>query len=52
VEAEKLLAGRELTPENADAAGKAAIRGAKPTEANAYKLQLVKTLVKRQLLAL
>ena len=52
VEAEKLLAGRELTPENAEAAGKAAIRGAKPTEANAYKLQLVKTLVKRQLLEL
>ena len=41
------------TPEErAEAAGKAAVRGAKPTEANAYKLQLVKTLVKRQLLAL
>ena len=51
-EAEKLLAGKELTPETAEAAGKAAVRGAKPTEANAYKLQLVKTLVKRELLAL
>ncbi len=50
--AEQLLAGRELTPEIAEAAGKAAVQGAKPTEGNAYKLQLVKTLVKRQLLAL
>ncbi len=50
--AEKLLAGRELTPEAAEAAGKAAVLGARPTEANAYKLQLVKTLVKRELLAL
>ena len=50
--AEKLLAGQELTPELAEAAGKAAIQGAKPTEASAYKLQLVKTLVKRELLAL
>ena len=50
--AEKLLAGRELTPEIAEAAGKAAVQGARPTEANAYKLQLVKTLVKRELLAL
>ena len=51
-EAEALLAGKELTPEIAEAAGKAAVRGAKPTEGNAYKLQLVKTLVKRELLAL
>ena len=50
--AEELLAGKALTPELAELAGKAAIRGAKPTEANAYKLQLVKTLVKRELLAL
>ena len=50
--AEQLLAGKALTPELAEAAGKAAVQGAKPTEANAYKLQLVKTLVKRELLAL
>ncbi len=50
--AEGLLAGKALTPELAEAAGKAAVRGAKPTEANAYKLQLVKTLVKRELLAM
>ncbi len=50
--AEKLLAGKELTPEMAEEAGRAAVQGARPTEANAYKLQLVKTLVKRELLAL
>lgn len=50
--AEKLLAGKELTPEIAEEAGRAAVQGARPTEANAYKLQLVKTLVKRELLAL
>ena len=50
--AETLLAGKALTPELAEAAGKAAVKGAKPTEANAYKLQLVKTLVKRELLTL
>ena len=50
--AEQLLAGKALTPELAEGAGKAAVAGAKPTEANAYKLQLVKTLVKRELLAL
>ena len=50
--AEALLAGKELTPELAAKAGEAAVEGAKPTEANAYKLQLVKTLVKRELLAL
>ena len=50
--AEDLLRGKALTPELAEAAGKAAVRGAKPSEANAYKLQLVKTLVKRELLAM
>ncbi len=50
--AEALLRGKELTPELAEAAGKAAVQGARPTEANAYKLQLVKTLLKRELLAL
>lgn len=50
--AEALLRGKPLTPELAAEAGEAAIRGAKPTEANAYKLQLVKTLVKRELLGL
>ena len=50
--AEALLRGKPLTPELAADAGEAAIQGAKPTEANAYKLQLVKTLVKRELLGL
>jgi len=49
--AEALLSGKALSPELAEAAGDAAVEGAKPTEANAYKLQLVRTLIKRQLLA-
>lgn len=48
--AEALLAGQELTPELAEAAGVAAAEGAAPFEANAYKVQLIKTLVKRELL--
>jgi len=48
---EALLSGKALSPELAEAAGAAAVEGAKPTEANAYKLQLVKTLIKRQLLS-
>ncbi len=50
--AEALLEGREITGELAEKAGLAAVEGAKPYEANAYKVQLVKTLVKRELLAL
>ncbi|MBR4703895.1 MAG: FAD binding domain-containing protein [Oscillospiraceae bacterium] len=50
--AEELLRGKELTPELAEAAGRAAVRDAKPTEANAYKLQLVKTLLKRELISM
>ncbi|MDR0819617.1 MAG: FAD binding domain-containing protein [Oscillospiraceae bacterium] len=50
--AEALLKGREITPELAEQAGIAAAEGAKPYEANAYKVQLIKTLVKRELLAL
>ena len=50
--AEELLRGEELTPELAETAGRAAVRGAKPTEANAYKLQLVKTLLKRELISM
>ena len=50
--AEALLRGRTLTPALAEEAGLAAVAGARPTEHNAYKLQLVKTLVKRELTAL
>ncbi|MDR0905333.1 MAG: FAD binding domain-containing protein [Oscillospiraceae bacterium] len=50
--AEALLNGREITEELAEQAGDAAAEGAKPFEANAYKVPLIKTLVKRELLAL
>ncbi|MCL2125137.1 MAG: FAD binding domain-containing protein [Oscillospiraceae bacterium] len=50
--AEALLKGCEMSPELAKEAGDAAAAGARPFEANAYKVQLVKTLVKRELLAM
>ncbi|MDR0916602.1 MAG: FAD binding domain-containing protein [Oscillospiraceae bacterium] len=50
--AEKLLSGNAITPELAERAGIAASEGAKPFDANGYKVQLVKTLVKRELLAI
>ena len=50
--AEALLLGKELTPELAEQAGIAATDGAKPFAATEYKLQLIKTLVKRELLAI
>lgn len=50
--AEDLLKGREITQELAEKAGIAAAEGAEPYEANAYKVQLIKTLVKRELLSL
>lgn len=46
------MEGREINQELAEKAGLAAAEGAKPYEANAYKVQLIKTLVKRELLAL
>ena len=52
VKAEVLLEGHEITEELAERAGAAAADGAKTYEANAYKVQLIKTLVKRELLAL
>jgi NADPH-dependent glutamate synthase beta subunit-like oxidoreductase/CO/xanthine dehydrogenase FAD-binding subunit len=50
--AEAVLDGKEITEELAVQAGLAAVEGAEPFEANAYKVQLVKTLIKRELLAL
>ena len=47
--AEAVLNGQTLTPEVCEQAGNAAIKGASPTEANAYKLQLMRTLLKREL---
>lgn len=50
--AEELLRGKDVTEKLAEKAGEAAVEGADVFEANAYKVQLIKTLVKRELLAL
>ncbi len=49
--AEEALVGRAISTETAEAAGAAAVQGAKPLSMNAYKLPLTKTVVKRALLA-
>ena len=49
-DAAKALAGKSLTPETAEAAGKAAVAGATPLSQNAYKVQLARVAVKRALL--
>jgi xanthine dehydrogenase YagS FAD-binding subunit len=49
-EAEKMLAGKSLTVDNATEAGKAAVASAKPMSGNGYKLQLTRVAVKRALL--
>jgi xanthine dehydrogenase YagS FAD-binding subunit len=48
--AAKALAGKTITAATAEAAGKAAVAGAKPLSGNAYKVQLAKVAVKRALL--
>jgi xanthine dehydrogenase YagS FAD-binding subunit len=45
------LAGKTITVETAEAAGKAAVDGAQPLSHNAYKVTLARTAVKRALLA-
>lgn len=50
-QAEQLLAGKSVTPEVAEEAGKAAVADAKPFDGNAYKVQLAKVAVKRAVLA-
>jgi xanthine dehydrogenase YagS FAD-binding subunit len=45
------LAGKNITVETAEAAGKAAVEGAQPLSHNTYKVTLAKTAVKRALLA-
>lgn len=47
--AERVLAGKELTPELAAEAAKAATEGAKPLSGNAYKVRLAQTAVQRAL---
>jgi xanthine dehydrogenase YagS FAD-binding subunit len=49
-DAGKALAGKSLTPEAAEEAGKAAVTGATPLSQNGYKVQLAKVAVKRALL--
>ena len=49
-QAEQALAGKAVTPENAEEAAKAAIADAKPLSQNGYKVQLAKVAVKRALL--
>ena len=48
--AEKALVGKTITAATAEAAGKAAVAGAKPLSQNAYKVTLAKVAVKRALL--
>ncbi len=47
----KVLNGAKIDPVSATACGEAAAEGAKPLSGNTYKVQLVKTAVKRALLA-
>jgi xanthine dehydrogenase YagS FAD-binding subunit len=49
-DAGKMLAGKAITPEVAEAAGKAAVEGASPLSQNGYKVQLTRVAVKRALL--
>lgn len=50
-QAEKMLVGKTITAETADAAGEAAVANATPLSGNRYKVQLTKVAVKRALLA-
>jgi xanthine dehydrogenase YagS FAD-binding subunit len=49
-QAAQMLAGKTITDDVAEQAGKAAVAGAKPLSDNAYKVQLAKVAVKRALL--
>ena len=48
--AEQVLEGRLLDAETAEEAARASVAGAKPLSGNAYKVEIVKTLVKRAIL--
>ena len=50
-DAEAALKGKTITEATAEAAGKAAVTGARPLSQNAYKVTLAKVAVKRALLA-
>jgi xanthine dehydrogenase YagS FAD-binding subunit len=49
-EAEQALAGKTISEDSADAAGQAAVSGAKNLSKNAYKIQLARVAVKRAIL--
>jgi xanthine dehydrogenase YagS FAD-binding subunit len=49
-DAAKALAGKAITSDSAEAAGKAAVAGAQPLSQNAYKVTLARVAVKRALL--
>jgi xanthine dehydrogenase YagS FAD-binding subunit len=51
-EAERLLAGRRVTPELAREVGTAAVVGARPLSKNAYKVPLTQGVVERTILSL
>jgi len=48
--AEQALAGKSITEQTAEEAGKAAVAGARPLSDNSYKVQLARVAVKRALL--
>ncbi len=49
-EAEKILVGTEITLENAKKAADMSVKGAKPLSNNAYKVEIVKSLVQESIL--
>ena len=51
LKAEEAITGNAITEETADAAGAAAVTGAKPLRDNGYMVQIAKTMVKRAILA-
>jgi xanthine dehydrogenase YagS FAD-binding subunit len=50
IEAEKAIIGSSLTAATAETAAQSAVMGAKPLRRNAYKVQIVKALIKRALM--
>jgi xanthine dehydrogenase YagS FAD-binding subunit len=48
---EELLRGREIDEAVAAEAGRAATRGATPTEKNSYKVPVLETVIRRTILA-
>ena len=49
-EVEEFLAGKPITEETAETAGSIAVRGAVPLPRNRFKVQILRTLVKRAVL--